>query len=98
MQSAIETGRLIRDRKNISLKTPFKTVKLIDLDQTALDDFLQVKNYIQDELNCLGIEVSQDEDEYIVYTCEADNKLMGQALKKQFDKKFKEKLAQLTSA
>jgi isoleucyl-tRNA synthetase len=58
MQSVIETGRLIRDRKNISLKTPFKTVKLVDSDQNALNDFLEVKNYIQDELNCLGIEVT----------------------------------------
>jgi isoleucyl-tRNA synthetase len=32
MQSAIENGRLIRDRKNISLKTPLSQVTLVDQD------------------------------------------------------------------
>lgn len=32
MRSAIENGRLIRDRKNISLKTPLSTVILVDQD------------------------------------------------------------------
>lgn len=39
MRSAIENGRIIRDRKNISLKTPLSTVILVDQDQGALKDF-----------------------------------------------------------
>jgi hypothetical protein len=30
MQSAIENGRLIRERKNINLKTPLREVVLVD--------------------------------------------------------------------
>jgi isoleucyl-tRNA synthetase len=55
MQSAIETGRLIRDRKNISLKTPLSSVTLIDADLTALKDFEEVQSYIMEELNCLEL-------------------------------------------
>jgi len=43
MQSAIENGRLIRDRKAISLKFPLASVTLIDQDPEALKDFDEVK-------------------------------------------------------
>ena len=77
MQSAIETGRLIRDRKNLSLKTPLYTVTLIDEDPSALQDFKEVQSYIMDELNCLELKTESNEDAYVVYKCEPDNKLIG---------------------
>jgi isoleucyl-tRNA synthetase len=55
MQSAIEKGRLIRDRKNISLKTPLSSLTIIDADLTALKDFEEVQSYIMEELNCLKL-------------------------------------------
>jgi len=67
MRSAIENGRLIRDRKNISLKTPLSTVILVDQDQEALKDFKEVKDYIIEELNCLELKVDNNEDSYVVY-------------------------------
>lgn len=39
MQSAIENGRLIRDRKNLPLKQPLKCVVLVDNDAEAREDF-----------------------------------------------------------
>ena len=39
MQSAIVNGRLIRDRKAISLKKPLKTIIVVDNDEEALQDF-----------------------------------------------------------
>ena len=77
MQSAIENGRLIRDRKNISLKTPLSSVTLVDSDPSALQDFKEVASYITDELNCLELKTDDNEDEYVVYKCEPDNKLIG---------------------
>lgn len=67
MRSAIENGRLIRDRKNISLKTPLSTVILVDQDKEALKDFQEVKDYIIEELNCLELKVDHNEDSYVVY-------------------------------
>ena len=39
MQSAIENGRLIRERKGIGLKTPLASITLVDADPDALADF-----------------------------------------------------------
>lgn len=98
MQSAIETGRLIRDRNNISLKTPLSCVTLVDADQTALKDFEEVQSYIMDELNCLELKTEQNEDEYVSYKCEPDNKEIGSVLKKAYDKSLKEKITNLSSS
>jgi isoleucyl-tRNA synthetase len=89
MQSAIENGRLIRDRNNISLKTPLSVVILVDSDPEVLKDFQECKQYIMDELNCLDLITELNEDEYIEYKCEPDNKEIGSVLKKAYDKKLK---------
>lgn len=98
MQSVIENGRLIRERKNISLKVPLQSVTLIDQDEEALKDFKFVEVYILDELNCLELKTETKEDEFVEYKCEPDHMLMGQALKKQFDKKFKADILKLPSS
>ena len=98
MQSAIENGRLVRDRKNISLKTPLASVTIVDSDPTACKDFEEVASYITDELNCLELVTKQDEDTYVTYKCEPDNKLIGGALKKAYDKKMKKAIQDLSSA
>lgn len=98
MQSAIENGRLIRDRKNISLKTPLASVTLIDMDPVALKDFAEVESYIKEELNCLELITESNEDAYINYKCEPDNKEIGSVLKKAYDKKMKTAIANLSSA
>ena len=98
MQSAIENGRLIRDRKNISLKTPLASVTLIDMDPVALKDFKEVENYIKEELNCLELITEANEDAYVTYKCEPDNREIGSVLKKAYDKKMKKAIADLSSA
>lgn len=57
----------------------------------------QLQGYITEELNVLKMSMDADEMKYVVYSCEPDNKIMGQALKKKFDKNFKKKIAALTS-
>ena len=98
MQSAIENGRLVRERKAIGLKTPLRSVTLVDADEGALKDFEQVSSYIKEELNCLELITKSDEDEFLSYKCEPDNKLIGGALKKAYDKKMKAEITNLSSA
>ena len=98
MQSAIETGRLIRDRKALSLRFPLASVTLIDSDPQALQDFQEVKTYIIEELNVLELITTEDEDAYIDYKCEPDNREIGSVLKKAYDKKLKAEIASLSSA
>ena len=97
MQSAIEVGRLIRSRAVISMKYPLAKVRLVDADQSVLAGFLKLQDYIKDELNCLELETDPNEDSYIQYTVEADNRVLGQAFKKAFNKDFKQRLANLTN-
>lgn len=77
MQSAIETGRLIRDTKQISMKYPLSKVILVDADKDALEDYRLLAKYIKEELNCLDIELKSNEDDYIVYKAEGENRAMG---------------------
>lgn len=97
MQSAIEVGRLIRSREVISMKYPLAKVRLVNADQSVLAGYTRLQDYIKDELNCVELELAQNEDAYIQYTVEPDNKLMGQAFKKKFDKAFKAALTKLTN-
>jgi len=97
MQSAIENGRLIRDRKNIPVKTPLSAVVLVDSDPEALKDFREVQNYITDELNCLELQTELNEDQFIDYKCEPDNREIGSVLKKAYDKKMKKDILSLSS-
>lgn len=98
MQSAILNGRLIRDRKNISLKTPLSKVIVVDNDATALKDFEETRHYILEELNCLELVTESNEDEYVDYKCEPDNREIGSVLKKAYDKNMKKQIANLPSA
>lgn len=77
MQSAIENGRLIRDRNNLSLRKPLKCVILVDSDTVARDEFHEVSNYITEELNCVELKTEGNEDEYVEYKCTPDNRVMG---------------------
>lgn len=95
MQSAIENGRLIRDRKNLSLKKPLKSVILVDDDAEAREDFKQVQSYITDELNCLELQTEANEDDYVQYKCAPDNRAMGEALGKAFSKELKKEISGL---
>jgi len=97
MQNAIETGRLVRDTHKISMKYPLQRVKLINADQKVLDSYAQLGKYIKEELNCLELELSTQEDDFIVYQAEPENRAMGQAFGKKFDKNFKKAISELPS-
>ena len=47
-------------------------------------------------MNCLEIELTVDENEYISYQTIPNNEELGRALKKQYSKAFKERLGNLT--
>jgi len=97
MLSTIENGRLIRERKNISVKTPLSQITVVDRDEEALKDLQEVQSYILDELNLLEFKTDSNEDEFVVYKCEPDHRLIGGTLKKAYDKKLKEKISKLSS-
>lgn len=97
MQNAIETGRLVRDQHKISMKYPLSRVCLVDSNQKTLESYKQLQKYIKEELNCLDIELISNEDAYVNYKAEPENRAMGQAFGKKFDKKAKAAIAELPS-
>jgi isoleucyl-tRNA synthetase len=77
MKNAVETGRLIRDTEHISMKYPLQRVVIVDADKEALEGYGLLANYIKSELNCLEIEFKSNEDDFIVYNAEGENRAMG---------------------
>uniref|UniRef100_A0A8C8SK60 Isoleucine--tRNA ligase, cytoplasmic n=1 Tax=Pelusios castaneus TaxID=367368 RepID=A0A8C8SK60_9SAUR len=85
MQSVIELGRVIRDRKTIPVKYPLKEVVVIHQDPEALEDIRSLEKYILEELNVRQVTLSTDKDKYgIRLRAEPDHMVLGKRLKGAF--------------
>jgi isoleucyl-tRNA synthetase len=83
MQKVIELGRLARERRTISLKTPLKTLVVLHQDQEYLDDVKTLEKYITEELNVRDLVLTSEESRYgIEYSVQADVKNLGMKFKK----------------
>lgn len=85
MQSVIELGRVIRDRKTLPIKYPLKEVVVIHQDTEALADIRSLDKYILEELNVRQVTLSTDKDKYgIRLRAEPDHMVLGKRLKGAF--------------
>ncbi|KAM8930507.1 isoleucine--tRNA ligase, cytoplasmic [Pelodytes ibericus] len=85
MQSVIELGRVIRDRKTLPVKYPLKEVIVIHQDPDALADIKSLDKYILEELNVRVVTVSTNKDKYgIRLRAEPDHMVLGKRLKGAF--------------
>ncbi|XP_077458781.1 isoleucine--tRNA ligase, cytoplasmic isoform X2 [Stigmatopora argus] len=85
MQSVIELGRVIRDRKTLPVKYPLKEVVVIHQDSDALKDIQSLQKYILEELNVRQLTISTDKDKYgICLRAEPDHMVLGKRLKGAF--------------
>lgn len=97
MQRVIELGRLSRDRRTVSLKTPLKSLVVIHPDPGYLEDVRSLEGYIIEELNIRDLVLSSDEARYNVqYSVSADWPVLGKKLKKDVQK-VKKALPSLSS-
>lgn len=97
MQSVIELGRNIREKKTISLKTPLKTLIILHNDEEYLKDIEELKDYIIEELNVRDIIITSDEAKYgVEYRAVADWPVLGKKLKRDA-KLVKDALPSVTS-
>jgi len=97
MQQAIETGRLIRDRVNIPMKYPLAKVIIVDANEQTLAGYKTLEKYIKEDLNVLEVVLAKDEETYVMYKAAPDNRAMGQAFGKKFDKATRQQVENLTS-
>ncbi|XP_044159011.1 isoleucine--tRNA ligase, cytoplasmic [Bufo gargarizans] len=85
MQSVIELGRVIRDRKTLPIKYPLKEVIVIHQEAEALADIKSLEKYILEELNVRSVTVSTDKNKYgIRLRAEPDHMVLGKRLKGAF--------------
>jgi isoleucyl-tRNA synthetase len=84
LQKVIEMGRVVRERRNISLKNPVMKVIVVSSDADVLDGLKNLKSYIHDELNMCHLEFTTDERQWCTLKAEANNKILGKRLGKAF--------------
>ncbi|GAB9463465.1 Isoleucine-trna ligase [Globisporangium polare] len=82
LQDVIEMGRVVRERRTISLKNPVTKVIVVSTDKAALDGLELLKTYIHDELNMRDLEFTTNEKEWCVLKAEANSKALGKRLGK----------------
>ncbi|NXR18321.1 SYIC protein, partial [Cinclus mexicanus] len=85
LQSVIELGRVIRDRKTIPVKYPLKEVVVIHQDPEALENIRSLEKYILEELNVRVLTLSADKARYGVrLRAEPEHTVLGRRLKGAF--------------
>ncbi|KAL5480899.1 ILS1_2 [Sanghuangporus weigelae] len=82
MQTVIELARNIRERHNMSLKTPLKELVIFHKNEQFLRDVMTLKQYILTELNVREVVFTSDENEAGVrYRAVADWSVLGKKLR-----------------
>ncbi|KAK2702618.1 hypothetical protein QYM36_018777 [Artemia franciscana] len=94
LQSVLELGRVIRERKILPLKTPLREVVVIHREQSVLEKIRRLERYVCDELNVKSLTLTTDKSKYgVCLTAEPDHKVFGARLKgscESVSKKIKE--------
>lgn len=93
--TVIELGRVAREKRNISLKMPVASVRVVTRDETYLDDVKSLQGYLIEELNAREIIFDKDEEKWCKLSVEPDNKILGKRLGKKL-KDVKTQLPKLT--
>ncbi|XP_076384937.1 isoleucyl-tRNA synthetase isoform X1 [Megalopta genalis] len=85
MQTVIELGRIVRDRKTMPIKYPLPEIVVIHQDAEVLKEIVSLKLYILDELNVKELTVTTDKQKYgVTLRAEPDHKILGARLKGEF--------------
>ncbi|KAL7302997.1 hypothetical protein TKK_0004222 [Trichogramma kaykai] len=98
MQSVIELGRLLRDRRTMPLKYPLPEVVVIHQDRAALDELRTLEPYVLDELNVRKLTLTHDKKAYGVrLRAEPEHRSLGSKYKADF-RKLTELIRQLSDS
>jgi len=82
MQTVIEIGRLIRDRKTLPLKYPLSEVIVISENEEALNDIVSLEDFVLEELNCKSLKLTKQKEDFgVSVRPEPDVVKLGKRLK-----------------
>lgn len=85
VQSVIDLGRAIRERRNLPIKYPLKEIVVIHENQEFLRNVMQLENYVIEELNVRKVTTTSDWEKYRVRLRTKPNyKMLGERLKGAF--------------
>ncbi|XP_014087152.3 isoleucine--tRNA ligase, cytoplasmic [Bactrocera oleae] len=85
MQTIIELGRVMRDRRTVPLKCPLSEIIVVHRDPEILTSIERLSNFILNELNVRKLTLSSDKSKYgVTLRAEPDHKILGQRLKGDF--------------
>ena len=84
LMMAIEMGRVLRERKNISLKMPVRCIVIASSDQEVLDDIKSLEGYLLEELNCLEVMYDSNESNWCKCSICPEFSILGRKLGKNF--------------
>eukprot|EP00933_Yihiella_yeosuensis_P040258 TRINITY_DN34523_c0_g1_i1.p1 TRINITY_DN34523_c0_g1~~TRINITY_DN34523_c0_g1_i1.p1 ORF type:complete len:819 (+),score=208.54 TRINITY_DN34523_c0_g1_i1:186-2459(+) len=80
MQSVVELGRTLRERRKVGLKTPLKSMTIINKNKGFTKDVETLKRYVEEELNVM--EVSFRNETEVVLAGTLNFKTLGKRLGK----------------
>lgn len=85
MQSVVELGRIVRDRKTLPTKYPVPELVVIHTDEQYLKDIESLSAFILGELNVRTLTTCSDKHRYgVSFKAEPDHKKLGLRLKNDF--------------
>ncbi|XP_068622439.1 isoleucine--tRNA ligase, cytoplasmic [Battus philenor] len=85
MQTVIELGRVLRDRKTIPIKYPLPEMIVIHRDETYLNDIKSLLSYVVEEMNVRKVQLTSDKEKFgITLRVEPEHKILGSRLKGDF--------------
>lgn len=85
MQSVIELGRVLRDRKTIPIKYPLAEIVVVHQDDEYIADIESLQAYILLEMNVRKLTTTTQKSKYgITLRAEPDHKVLGLRLKQDF--------------
>lgn len=98
MKKVVEMTRYLRDNQNIPIKKPIQNAILVNSNPDFTEAIEIFGDYIKEEINAYSLEVETDEDKYVNYSCDYNQRALGQRLKSKFSKAVIDKINSLMSS
>lgn len=76
MQSVVELGRIMRDRRTLPVKYPVSEIIVIHKDEQTLEEIKSLQDFILSELNVRKLTLSSEKEKYgVTLRAEPDHKV-----------------------
>jgi isoleucyl-tRNA synthetase len=86
MQAVILRGRIGREHRDLAIKQPLREARVVHRDPAVLDALRGLEAYIKLELNVRSVAFSTNEDAFVLLRADADGRVLGKKLGKDFKK------------